>query len=109
RIEYWGLGLIVGKPAEQPDRACCRSIALQWRLRNWSALSSKRTLSCMPTSANVPGRAGAAAGTTTGGAGSAGVGEGAAGAGGAGSLRVGLGYDERKGDEAGQAGASHPL
>src|SRR3989449_8891486 len=50
RIEYWGLGLIVGKPAEQPDRACCRSIALQWRLRNWSALSSKRTLSCMPTS-----------------------------------------------------------
>src|SRR2546425_773328 len=77
RIEYWGLGLIVGKPAEQPDRACSRSIALQWRLRNWSALSSKRTLSCMPTSANVPGRAGAAAGTTTGGAGSAGVGGGA--------------------------------
>src|SRR3989442_2008645 len=87
RIEYWGLGLIVGKPAEQPDRACCRSIALQWRLRNWSALSSKRTFSCMPTSANVPwmpGAApGAAAGTTAGGVGSAGGG-GGGGAGGAG-------------------------
>src|SRR2546425_990055 len=56
RMVYWGFGVMVGKPALQPEMACCRSNALQRRLRNWSALSSKRTLSCIPMSAYVPSR-----------------------------------------------------
>src|SRR5207247_7040665 len=54
RIAYCGLGVIVGKPALQPERASCCSGTVQRRLRNWSALSSKRTLSCMPKSAYWP-------------------------------------------------------
>ncbi len=54
RIAYCGFGVIVGKPALQPEIACWRSNEVHLRLRNWSALSSMRRLSCMPMSAYCP-------------------------------------------------------
>src|SRR5260370_41482756 len=53
-MEYCGLGLIVGKPEVQPEIATCCSSVVQRKFRNWSALSSKRTLSCIPRSAYGP-------------------------------------------------------
>src|SRR5690348_16849497 len=54
RIEYCGFGEMVGNLAWHPARGFCCSSVVQCRLRNWSAFTSKRTLSWSPMSAYVP-------------------------------------------------------